>query len=179
MTNAESICAGVEYEEYRGLLTKIVARFCRVYCFHKFNHFADMMGEASLAFCHAYEKYDPEIGEFVPYLWKSVNSALFRYRKNNGRNVFPSLQKGEDDASRDGYWIEDKHGKHVQYEELSENGNKLINLVVNPPIFIRKRVEGKNTVPNWRKAIKDYLLEMEWTIEEITAAYLEVRQILK
>lgn len=65
--------------EHRGAIVKLASTYGAVWNVP----IDDLIQEGSIAMMRSYDKYDPSIGRFLPFVWRRVKGAITRYCADN------------------------------------------------------------------------------------------------
>lgn len=160
-------------ETYRGveaLIHKIVHDFARKN--GQYHNYDEMVSEANLAFLKAYERHDRYRGSFSTVLSTAVKNRLIDFlrkeRKWTERNRIS-------DAEEIKTGISDPVTYDAPPVSLSDQAAFVVRMVLSSPPCVRRQLEKKGKTPRtWKKAIRDHLLNLGWSVEAIAEGFEEV-----
>jgi hypothetical protein len=161
------------YEEYEKMIYSVAHKFYKKYG----GELKLIQAEARYFFVEAFHSYFEADGRFSTWLyfciWHGLQGAFFKYPKS----VKPT-------ESFDHKIHEGKKQKEFYLcdimDSLSEEGQKIVQLVFHPPAALQKRILNTGSHPhNVRAGIKKFLSEeMQWSPCQINNAFKEVRYII-
>jgi len=86
----------------------------------------DLFQEASLAYCEALDKYNPERGKLTTFMWYSISTHLKNYVKKNRKH-------SEHLCPIDELTNYESNSSNELFEKISEHGSQLLSILVATP----------------------------------------------
>lgn len=159
------------YEDIKRLIYQI----CNGYVHSSDLNFEELVSEANHAFVKAYNKYDPERGDFTTLIHHAVNNhlkSLMRKRvreikfKTNQENIETHIKKI-------------RFTLHTFINSLSDDSKFIMKLIFDAPNDIKEMTKalGKDQL-KWREFIGLHLFNLKWDQDRIDATFEEVKAAL-
>lgn len=142
----------------------------------------ELLSEARLAFCVAYDSHDPAKAKFTTWLALLTRQRLLSWVRPKRNQPFFLLHTDEsgdggDCQNRVVSVPEDKDGHWT--DGLSADAEIVLDLCLDPPDEVLEATGGRMWGNLIRKAVWSHLLKCGWGEERVEEAFEEIREEMK
>ena len=132
----------------------------------------EALSEAYIAYRKALDSYDPESGtKFSTWVYTKVRYHFMELsRTDQRRNERCALLT--DDAEME---IEDRTYDQFHFPDLSDEAKFVIKLVIDSPKELYQRILKDPRPSQYKRHIKQYLLQHQWLRSEIDSVFAEIQ----
>lgn len=168
MVPFDSVVLQTTYEDVKRLIHSTVHKFYEKYG----GDYEELVSEANLAFMVAYNTYNPSRAKFSTWLVRMIVWRLL------------SLQRVEAAFSHEPLTDVGEMTEVMDLSDLingmSDDAKTVVNMVIASPRRLTRLVEkrGRGTPVHYRGALRELLLDLNWTTKQIQATYEEIRNLL-
>lgn len=162
------------YEEMELLIYDIVHKFQRRYG----GDFEELKSEGHVIFMKACNTYDPAKGQFSTWLVFLLKNGMIDNLKKRIKNSQHVIY-GNTDEHKQGGTGQDHFLVNLK-DRLQEESKDILKLILDMPKDLEAMVLERGGKPrNLRSSLRDYLVSCGWTIKQVNASFLDIKQALR